>query len=551
MNIKGLISVFLIVGFIAAPAFAEEKVEKTQLEVMHQSILNLIKQLAKKGILSKEDAEKMLKDADESTVKSAAVQSALAASAVAAQSGVVVANSDTQSGVAAASAVPAVEPVAPGVVRVPYIPESMKLEMTEIIKHEVLAQAKGERWGDPGAMPEWLSRISFDGEFRLRNQDDRFPLGNVLPSQYNPSGLTLISNTTNNHDYTRILARLGMKAQVSEDTIVVFRIGTGNTNSVSSGNQTMGNQYSNYGMELNRAYVQSNPYNWLELTGGKMPNPWLSTDLVWDANINVEGVTAKFKPQLSEQWYSFLTLGAYPYQDIQSSDIVLANSKSLYAAQIGVAWRSVDSSLAQFGVAYYDFQNVEGMPEAVGSQFYSQTAAQYMQKGNTLMYVYSDPTTNTYLYGLASKFKELDVTAKLDWAAFDTTHIMLTGDYVRNLGYDQNQIIQRTGLNTDYIPAARINGREVMLSVGVPKIQRAGEWQANLAYKYVEADAVLDALTDQDFHLGGTNAKGYVIGGSYGLDKNTWLTLRWLSTDVIDGPQLSIDTLQVDLNTRF
>jgi hypothetical protein len=90
-----------------------------------------------------------------------------------------------------------------------------------------------------------------------------------------------------------------------------------------------------------------------------------------------------------------------------------------------------------------------------------------------------------------------------------------------------------------------------MVSVGVPKIQRAGEWQASVAYKYVEADAVLDALTDQDFHLGGTNAKGFVLGGSYGLDKNTWLTLRWLSTDQIDGAPLSIDTLQIDLNARF
>ena len=544
MNIKGLISVFLVWGFIAVPAFAEEKLDKTQLEVMHQSIVNLIRQLSQKGILSKEDADKMLKDADESTVKSVAVQSALAASAVTAQSGVAAASPDAQSGVAAA---PAAEPVAPGVVRVPYIPESMKLEMTEIIKREVLAQAKGERWGDPGAMPDWLSRISFDGEFRLRNQDDRFPVGNVLPSQFNPQGLTMISNTTNPHDYMRIMARLGMKAKVSDDTIVVFRIGTGNTNSNPSPNQTMGNQYSNYGMELNRAYVQSNPYTWLELSGGKMPNPWLGTDLVWSDNINVEGVTAKFKPQLTEQWLSFLTVGAYPYQDIQTSDTVLANPKWLYAAQVGAAWRSVDTSLAQFGIAYYEFQHAEGTPNAtLGSHFNDLTAAQYMQKGNSLMYV--NAVGDTALYGLASKFKELDITAKWDWAAFYSTHIMLTGEYVRNLGYDQNEITARTGLAA---PSPRISGREVMLNVGVPKIQRAGEWQVNLAYKYVEADAVLDALTDQDFHLGGTNAKGYIIGGSYGLDKNTWLTLRWLSSDQIDGAPLSIDTLQVDLNARF
>jgi hypothetical protein len=169
-----------------------------------------------------------------------------------------------------------------------------------------------------------------------------------------------------------------------------------------------------------------------------------------------------------------------------------------------------------------------------------------MQKGNTLMYV--NAVGDPVLYGLASKFRELDVTAKWDWAAFDPIHVMLTADYVKNLGYDQNEITTRTGL---VAPSPRVNGHALMLNVGVPKIQRYGEWQASATYKYVESDAVLDALNDQDFHLGGTNAKGFIIGFSYGLDKNTWLTTRWLSTDQIDGAPLAIDTLQVDLNARF
>jgi Putative porin len=70
-------------------------------------------------------------------------------------------------------------------------------------------------------------------------------------------------------------------------------------------------------------------------------------------------------------------------------------------------------------------------------------------------------------------------------------------------------------------------------------------------YKYIERDAVLDAYNDSDFHLGGTNAKGWVIGGNYGLMKNLWFTGRWLSTDVITGPKYGIDTLQLDLNAKF
>jgi hypothetical protein len=61
----------------------------------------------------------------------------------------------------------------------------------------------------------------------------------------------------------------------------------------------------------------------------------------------------------------------------------------------------------------------------------------------------------------------------------------------------------------------------------------------------------LDAFTDSDFHLGGTDAKGYVLGGSYGISKNTWATVRYYTTDSIDGPPRAIDTVQFDLNARF
>jgi hypothetical protein len=67
----------------------------------------------------------------------------------------------------------------------------------------------------------------------------------------------------------------------------------------------------------------------------------------------------------------------------------------------------------------------------------------------------------------------------------------------------------------------------------------------------VERDAVLDAFSDSDFHLGGTNVQGWTIGGNYGLVKNVWLTGRWLSGNVISGAQYGVDVMQLDLNTRF
>lgn len=438
-------------------------------------------------------------------------------------------------------------PVKADMVRVPYVPQVVMREIKEEIRQEVLAQAKGERWGDPGAMPEWLSRISWDGDFRARYQRDSFPIGNTLPAQYNPAGLNLIGNTTDTHNYMRIQVHMGMKAKVSEYTFAAFRLSTGTTSNPVSTNQTMGNGFNKSSIVLDRAYMQSSPYYWMALSAGKMPNPWLSTDLVWDSDVNFEGVAAQLKPRFGEEWSGFLTAGAFPFQDIQRSDIVLANSKWLYGTQLSAKWTALNSSTAQFGVALYDFRNVEGTPNAtVGSHFYDNTAAQSMQKGNSLMNVNAigDPA----IYGIASKFRELNYTARMDWAAFDPVHVVLSGDYVRNLGFNADEIAQRTG---QAAPTPKITGYQAMLAIGYPQIRQQGDWQANVAYKYLERDAVLDALTDSDFHLGGTNAKGFVISVNYGLDKGTSLGLRRISTDQIDGPPLSIDTTQLDLNMRF
>jgi len=71
------------------------------------------------------------------------------------------------------------------------------------------------------------------------------------------------------------------------------------------------------------------------------------------------------------------------------------------------------------------------------------------------------------------------------------------------------------------------------------------------AYKRIEPDAMPDGYNDSSFHQGGTNARGYILGGSYAFDRNTWLTARWMSSKEVYGEPLSIDSLQLEVNARF
>lgn len=59
------------------------------------------------------------------------------------------------------------------------------------------------------------------------------------------------------------------------------------------------------------------------------------------------------------------------------------------------------------------------------------------------------------------------------------------------------------------------------------------------------------AFTDSDFHLGGTDGKGYKLSFRYGIEENTWLQLRLISSNEIDDTPLGVLTILADVNAEF
>ncbi len=442
------------------------------------------------------------------------------------------------------------------IIRVPYVPETVKNEMREQIKQEVLAQAKQERWGEPGAQPEWLDRIKWGGDIRLRYEKDFFPTGNygftpnfqaINNAGSTPkAGANAFVNDSIDRKRLRLRARLDMLAKVDDQIEAGLRFSTGNTTDPLSPNQTLGNSFTRNSFVVDRAYLRYDPKPWFTFWGGRMPSPWFSTDLVWNENLNFDGAVAVFRPRLTGSLTGFATLGWFPVQEVELS----ASDKYLTGTQVGVDWKFATNHKLKAGLAYYNFHRTHGQPNALfNTNLKDYTAPQFVQKGNSMFDIRNDGGV-TELYALASDYKELNLTASWDMAAFDPVHVVLTGDFVKNIGFDRQEILQRTGFDLE----PKTGGYHLKLAVGMPVMKKHGDWQLITAYKYLERDAVLDAFTDSDFHLGGTNAKGWVLGGSYGLATNTWLTMRWLSADEIDrqpfGP-LAIDVLQLDLNTKF
>ncbi len=534
---KAMVGVF--VGLLAAgqPAFADDR---ESLETLRETTLNLIDALVEQGIFSREKADAMVKAAQSKAAKTVTREKSKSAAPV----------------------------------RVQYVPETVKNEIRDQLRQEVLAQAKAERWAEPNAVPSWLDRIKWEGDIRVRYQLEEFAKSNASPDDYflaltsspettRAAGFIPVSaNTQTDRERFRVRARLGMLAKVSDDWSAGVRLATGTTSDRVSTNQTMGQDFNKYQFLVDRAYVKYDPVEWMSVTGGRVPNPWFSTDLVWDEDLNFEGVAATFKPSFANgDFRPFLTIGAFPLREDGPPS---KSSRWLRGAQLGAKWQLMPNSRLSFGVALYDYENLEGRPETQANyQSYqlggSATYGQYeygsglRQKGNTLFDTAYQSDTNS-IWGLASKFRPINLTASLDLAHFDPVHVVLTADYVKNTAFDRSEIQRRTGVA---LTDGKDYGYLFKLAVGMPKLEKRHDWQGSFAYRYLGSDATVDAFTDSDFGLGGTNLKGYQLGLNYGVDQNAWLSLRWMSAQSIESFSLDpahrfgVDLLQADVNVRF
>jgi hypothetical protein len=68
----------------------------------------------------------------------------------------------------------------------------------------------------------------------------------------------------------------------------------------------------------------------------------------------------------------------------------------------------------------------------------------------------------TEIFGLASEFKLINVTGQIDIAKFNPVHVTLTGDYVKNIGFDEEEIFRRTGNQYE----DETDGYQLLLNVG-------------------------------------------------------------------------------------
>ncbi|RZL02105.1 MAG: hypothetical protein EOP36_08760 [Rubrivivax sp.] len=532
----------------ALPALALAD-ERSDLEQLRSTTMALMQALIDNGLLSREKADEIVRQAQRGVAAPAAANQAAA------------------------------DKPKPALIRVPYVSETAKAEMRDEIKREVLAQSHNERWGEPGALPEWLRRINFEGDLRVRWQSDFFASSNIAPDAV--SGYLLqssnevawspdLSNTQNDRDRMTLRARFGIKSELGEGFSAGLRLSTGNNSNPVAVSQTQGNSFNKYTVLIDQAYLRFEGDSGLSGAVGRFGNPFFGTDLSWPDDLNFDGVAASYKKAVGTDKSVFVTAGAFPLTELESS----SQDKWLYGVQLGGALKLGDKTRLRLGVASYNFSGYEGQPDAgippssdlrkARGYLSSEYAAGVRQKGNTLFRLNQNGSdTSTSVWGLASKFRPIDLTADLTFAQFDPFMVRVSLDYIKNYGFDLAEVRRRTAFGNSLDLAEQTAAFQAKLTVGAERIERRGQWQGMLAFRRMERDAWVDAFTDTTWNLGGTNYQGWSMGGQYGVGPRTSLGLRWTSTRNLPDPTLyngapglsnyplKIDVLQLELNSRF
>lgn len=525
---------------------ADDAAERQSLEEVRNTVVNLLRALVDKGLMTREQAEQLVKQAQDKAAADAAAKAAKNAE---------VAKQDE------------------GAVRVPYVPQIVKDEISKQVAEQVkpavvadvVKEAKEEKWGVPGALPEWLSRVRVFGDVTVRAQGDRYAKDNDPVLDFNAInqaggfGKTAFPylDTTKDRDRMRVRARFGVEGTLSPNVRAYVRLASGSLTDPGSESQTLGTYSERYTVGIDQAYIvwdsnTTDKLSHMTAEGGRIPNPWFSpTELVYARDLTFEGAASTLRfgwgPGGADRSHVYATAGGFPILEVP---LVNQENKWLVGAQVGTNLRWADGAQhLRFGVAYYDFLHVTGKQNTPDSTLLNYTAPAFIRYGNSVFDISSSTTDNTVnLLALAAHFRLADVAANYD-LKFNRYSVALTGEAVRNIGYNLAEV---EALSNQTWRHPQNKGYVGEVSFGDPIVDRFANWRAAVGYRYVQRDAVIDAWTDADFHEGGTNAAGYYVWASFGLVKNTWLRLRYMSANEIDGPpRYGLDIWQVDINARF
>ncbi|NNA55127.1 putative porin [Pseudomonas koreensis] len=350
----------------------------------------------------------------------------------------------------------------------------------------------------------WAAKTQFKGDVRFRQETVK---NDGVPN-------------SKDQDRQRIRARLGAYTEINPQVDTGIRIATGSSDDARSTNQDLNNYFDKKQIWLDQGYVDYHPdaIKNLHLIAGKMNQPWVSMgDIIWDSDINPEGLAVTYKYPLSGSTELFGSAGHYTLKDnVDGEGVQFKHDLRLYAGQLGGRFALTDSLKLTLGGSLYSYDNDKDSACPTTGTVTAPCALAV--NGNS-------PNETFKLY---EGFGQLDI-ANLP------VPLSIYGQYVNNKDASNDQ-------DTGWLAGVKTK----VYGFGI-----------DYNYRDVQRNAVVGAFTDSDFANGYTGSRGSKLKVSYELDKNFTLgaTYFMANSDYTNASlkktDSDINTLQLDAEAKF
>ena len=418
-------------------------------------------------------------------------------------------------------------------------------------------------------------------------------------------------------DRARYAVRLGVRGEVFDDFYYGLRLETSsNPRSpwVSFATSSSGTPFygpfgkSTSSMAVGQAYLGWHPWDWVDLTVGKMPNPLFTTPMVWDPDLSPEGAAEHVKYQVGKAEL-FATFGQFLYQDVNPSEadpglgfngLIGQKTDNVFqiAWQAGLQYQFTTNTSAKLAATLYQYIGLQRSsatsPDALrpyfGDPFIGEGA--YLGPGSGTIEGGSSYGTSSTLPGYGSygfplnqvgvndlQVIELPLEVRFKLGKLDSR---VFGDFAYNLegkkraeaaaqGYADWLANQPTAPTIQpFAPQRNENhAYQIGFALGSQHGWPMGErhpWELKTFWQHTEQYALDPNLPDSDVFEGRGNLEGAAVQLTYGLTPNFIASVRYAHATRInkkigtggsslDIPQVNpidrYNLLQLDLSFRF
>jgi len=387
----------------------------------------------------------------------------------------------------------------------------------------------------------------------------------------------------------RYRLRIGMRGQLADDWFFGIRLETStnprSTNITFGGDTSSGPFAKNDdGIGVGQAYIGYKGFRDITLTAGRMPNPLVTTLMVWDADINPEGVAEQYKHSFNFEFGGGSTTAA-------AADS--KEGKNVAAVQAtSEPWKLKIDLFANFGQFVYDDANPENplgsrgftnglqtpntdawlMAWQVGARFnfpknfYFQIAPvlyNYTGAGDTFNAFFrggSDTVTNATSLAQnqtgINSLLVLEVPAEFGFKIKELP-VRIFSDFAVN--FEASERAAAAGF-----PDKGDQRYAYQIGAAIGQLKAKHDWQLQAYWMHSEQYALDPNLVDTDFWDSRVNMEGIVVQAGYMLSDAVSFNLSWgyasradksLGTggvgDIGINPLDRYQLFQADLNLKF